>query len=74
MPCAALLRMLSFACAAAVSGMETQNVSTQKATAKLARSMAITVSIPHSPMTAVVRIGVRIELSELERYRRPPTF
>ena len=75
MPTAALCSKRSpFGRFSAVFGMGIKNRSTTKATAKLHRSMAITASMPARPSTAVARIGVRIELTELDRYRREPTF
>ena len=74
MPSAALFRMPSLSPAASIRGMGIKNSSVAKAIRKLARSMVTTASIPQSPSTAVAKIGVRIEVTEEERYRRPPTF
>ena len=35
---------------------------------------ATTASIPQSPSTAVAKMGVRMEVTEEERYRSPPTL
>lgn len=73
-PTATLCRMLSCFCSDSIFGMGINNSKTTKAIAKLIKSMAMTVSIPHRPRIAVVMTGVRMEFRELERYLMPPTF
>ena len=41
---------------------------------KVDKSKATTASIPQRPRMAVAMMGVMMEFTELEKYRRPPTL